>query len=240
MVEKILLGLTTTPGSDWQEKIKEIDHLGLKEVALFPTYLRPDERRELYYKLEQTKLQSIPHVHLRDDMEKWELELFWDRYGTRLFNVHARVTDEKFINEVAADYKKNIFIENGAVLDERFFELAKKCGGFCFDVSHYHDFAEIQGDGGYRKLLDHFKKGSVGCCHISAVAKKSGAFFDLISGRSLKGYSFHLLRQSQEIDYVEKYVDYLPEIISIELENSFEEQLEIVERLKEIISYDSF
>ena len=33
MVEKILLGLTTTPGSDWQEKIKEIDRLGLKEVA---------------------------------------------------------------------------------------------------------------------------------------------------------------------------------------------------------------
>ena len=33
MNQKILLGLTTTKGSDWRGKVKEIDKLGLKEIA---------------------------------------------------------------------------------------------------------------------------------------------------------------------------------------------------------------
>lgn len=71
MKHKILLGLTTTPKSDWREKVKEIEKFGIKELALFPTFLSPDERKELYTLLEKTKIKNIPHVHLRDDMEEW-------------------------------------------------------------------------------------------------------------------------------------------------------------------------
>ena len=60
MAKKILLGLTTiTPGGEWRNKIKEIDELGLKEIALFPTCLKIDERKELYQLLEKTKLKKI-------------------------------------------------------------------------------------------------------------------------------------------------------------------------------------
>ena len=56
--KKILLGLTTTPGSDWRKKVSEIDKLGLKELALFPTCLNEQERKELYGLLEKTKLKD--------------------------------------------------------------------------------------------------------------------------------------------------------------------------------------
>ncbi len=236
---KILLGLTTTPGSDWREKIKEIDEIGIKEVALFPTFLKLEERKELYARLEDTGLKSLPHVHLRDDMEKWEVDLFWNKYSTRLFNIHSRPSDEIFLKKIP-EYKKNIFVENGATLGESFFRLAGECGGFCFDVSHYHDFAEVQDNDNYKKLLKAFEKNKVGCCHISSVANRSGVFVDLITGRALKGYSFHYLKNLEEIEYIENYIEYLPEVVSIELENSFKEQIKIRSQLKKIISRGSF
>ena len=36
MKKKILLGLTTITPGEWKNKVKEIDELGLKEIALFP------------------------------------------------------------------------------------------------------------------------------------------------------------------------------------------------------------
>jgi len=36
----ILLGLTTTPRSDWRGKVEEIKKFKIKELALFPTFLK--------------------------------------------------------------------------------------------------------------------------------------------------------------------------------------------------------
>ncbi|MDZ4384981.1 MAG: hypothetical protein U0944_01030, partial [Candidatus Moranbacteria bacterium] len=84
---QILLGLTTTLGSDWRMKAEEIDRLGIKELALFLTCLGSEDRRELYGLLENTSLESIPHVHLRDDMELWELDYLVEKYHTQVFNI---------------------------------------------------------------------------------------------------------------------------------------------------------
>ena len=49
MAKKILLGLTTiAEGGEWKNKVKEIDKLDIKEIALFPTCLNLAERKELY------------------------------------------------------------------------------------------------------------------------------------------------------------------------------------------------
>jgi len=45
MKRKVLLGLTTTFGSDWRAKIKEIDKLKIQEIALFPTCLGEKNRK---------------------------------------------------------------------------------------------------------------------------------------------------------------------------------------------------
>ena len=100
MAKKILLGLTTiTPKEEWKNKVKEIDELGIKEVALFPTCLNLEERKELYRLLENTKLERIPHVHIREeDTESWELDYLVKRYKTQVFNTHMPVELKGFLN----------------------------------------------------------------------------------------------------------------------------------------------
>ena len=48
-------------------------------------------------------------------------------------------------------------------------------------------------------------------------------------------YSSHLLKDYHELDYIKKYKKFLPDLISIELENSFKELLEIKKYLEKII-----
>ena len=64
----ILPTITTTWGSNWRVKIKEINEIGLKEIALFPTCLPKEKRKELYRLLEDSNIESIPLVHIRSDM----------------------------------------------------------------------------------------------------------------------------------------------------------------------------
>ncbi|MDD5464316.1 MAG: hypothetical protein PHP62_04145, partial [Candidatus Moranbacteria bacterium] len=70
MKHEILLGLTTTPKSDWRGKVEEMKKFGIKQIALFPTFLKIDDRKELYKLLEDIDGLEIPHVHLRDDFKK--------------------------------------------------------------------------------------------------------------------------------------------------------------------------
>jgi len=58
MEKKILLGLTTTPKSDWREKVREIEKFRIKEIALFPTMLEMKGRKKLYGLLERTNLRA--------------------------------------------------------------------------------------------------------------------------------------------------------------------------------------
>ena len=223
--KKVLLGLTTTLGSDWRGKVKEIDKFGIKEIALFPTCLRINGRKLLYELLESSGIEEIPHVHLRgEDMESWELELLEKKYNTKLFNVHH----DDINAPVFKPYLHKIYIENQfKYLREN---TVKKCAGICLDLSHAEEgrIWEKSSMDPVNELLDHY---SVGCCHISAVKFSK---LDVIN--KYMGVSRHMLHNLQEVDYVAKYKQYLPQYISIELENSFEEQLRIKEYLEKIIN----
>lgn len=223
--KKVLLGLTTTPGSDWRGKIKEIDKFGIKEIALFPTCLRINARKLLYELLEKSGLEEIPHVHLRSqDMEKWELELFEKKYKTQLFNIHQDEIDDPILKP----YLHKVYVENQfKYLQE---DTVKKCAGICLDLSHIEEgrIWKKSSLDPVNELLDSYP---VGCCHISAVKFSK---LDIIN--KYMGVSRHMLHNLREVDYVAKYKQYLPQYISIELENSFEEQLGIKERLEKIIN----
>jgi sugar phosphate isomerase/epimerase len=234
MRRKILLGLTTTPKSDWKGKIREIDELGIKEVALFPTYLKIDERKELYALLEKTGLEKIPHVHLRDDAQEWELDYYAKKYGTELFNIHINETALNLLNK--DKYKDKIFIENNEELDEMYLDNLNRCGGICLDVAHWLDQGIKQGHEGYDKLASLLGKYKVGCCHVSALDDNYETYKHYITGAEYKVYSHHWLDDMSQLDYVKKYVKYLPEYVSIELENPFKKQLEVKEYLEKIIN----
>lgn len=107
---------------------------GIKRIALFPTFLEINERRELYDLLEKIDGLEVPHVHLRQDMEHWELELFRNKYGAKVFNIHGK--HFAYYKKPPFDvYLPDIFIEN------QFYGISRQCldmcGGLCIDFSHW-------------------------------------------------------------------------------------------------------
>lgn len=233
MKPKILLGLTTTKKSDWRGKVKEVDELGLTEIALFLTCLEVGKRKELYKLLEKTNLKEIPVVHLRDDFEEWEFAYLIKRFKTKFFNTHFDRVDEKFFAE-SKGYLKKIYLENHIDFSDDTFYLLDIFAGLCLDVSHWHDYNQIQKLGNYKKFLEILKKYKIGFCHISAMREKP--FSKIKNKRKVKYYHSHWLRDLSELNYVKKYVKYLPRFCAIELENPLKRQLEAKKYLEKIIS----
>ena len=134
-MRKILVSITTTRNSDWRAKINEINKLGLKEAAIFPTCLNGKERKELYKLLEKSTLKMIPLVHIRNDMGPEELDYLIKKFRVKTFNMH---TNSEF--PFRYDYQKHqrmIFIEN--VYNPLNEKEIRKFGGICVDTAHLED-----------------------------------------------------------------------------------------------------
>lgn len=236
MAKKILLGLTTTtPGGGWRNKVKEIDELDLKEIALFLTGLDIDERRELFDLLDKTGLESIPHVHLRNDMKFIELDYLAGRFKIKVFNVHAEDSSFPFKNDYK-DYANKIFVENQSANLPTKNDL-KKYGGLCLDLAHWEsdNLKTGQDNQADRRLRYLAGKHKIGVNHISAIKAKPFTYHDRFTGRGFNGYDSHWLDDLSEVDYVKKYNNYLAEIISLELENPLRRQMEVKKYLEKIL-----
>jgi hypothetical protein len=220
-MHEILLGLTTTPASDWRRKINEIIQFDIKKIALFPTFLPIEERKELYVLLDTTGIEEIPHIHLRgQDMEKWELEMFINKYKTQFFNVHLRDVESPVLKE----YEHMTYMENSHYPFNE--DKIKICAGICLDISHCEE-GRIWKNSTLDPLYEIIDRYPIGCCHVSAVKLKKLEILNTIFG-----VSRHTLKALNEVDYVAKYKKYLPRYISLELQNSFEQQLEIKKHLE--------
>lgn len=236
--KKILLGLTTDSGTRaWKDKVKAIDEFDIEEIGLFPTPLVRSQRNELYSLLEKTNLKSIPHVHLREqDFGRDEVDYLIKRYHTKVFNLHPSRMSVKFIED-NQDLKDIIFLENLNKIFENFGAMLEKCGGICLDFSHYKDFGLLQKEksySGFEELLDRY---NIGCNHISAIKKTIQYLEDKQHNKLVGGYNDHYFSDLSEFDYVKEMPKrYFADYISIELENSFKEQLRVKEYLEKIIN----
>ena len=233
---KILLGLTTiTEGDEWKNKVKEIDELGLKEIALFPTCLDPEQRQELYGMLEETKLKRIPHVHIREqDFTSEEMKYLIERFQTEVFNFHAQINSQEFIDK-NPEIKNKLFVENTEVIQNNFEDIVAQIGGLCLDLSHWEDHGYLRVVKGYEILAELVKKYKIGINHISAIKKELTVFHERLTGEDFYIFNSHNLSDLSELDYVKKYKNYLADIISLELENPLKRQLEVKKYLEEII-----
>jgi len=227
MKHVILPGLTTL--TDWQSKIKEIDKLKLKEIALFPTGLKYKQRQKLYQLLKRTVIKSIPHVHLTADIREAEIAYLVKEYKTQYFNIHPRTYFKPVLSY--KKFLKLIYLENLSEIDSDYYDFLGKSVGLCIDFSHWEDFGVRLHNSGYENFENIVKKNKIGCCHVSAVKNKIG--IDPLSRK--KCYSRHAFRKLQEFDYLKKYNKYLPKYISLELENSLSEQLKAAKYIKEKI-----
>jgi len=231
---QIYLGLTTTRGSNWREKIEEIKSLGLKEIALFPTALEPGERHELYQELAKTTIEYIPFVHLRHDSTQEEIDYFKDKYKTRLFNIHANLDSlENFTQSLD---KELIYIENTDRLKKEFFTALADFAGLCLDIAHFEDYGILQHDNSYKDFDRVISNNKIGYCHASTVRDKPYfRHYEYFSSHD-DHYSAHLMEKVEDFDYLKKYRDILPEIIALEIENPLKEQLKAKEYVEKIIS----
>ena len=225
----ILVSITTT-NPDWKERIKEIDKLGLKEIALFVTCIDVKARKEFYKLLEETKLEKIPFVHLRDDVEEWEYEYLIKKYKTEVFNTHFNRVDDRFM-EASKKYLNKIYLENHKETPDDKIYLLDDFAGICLDISHWENFGNLLKLNNYKKFSKLLKKYKIGCCHISAIMAKP--IFDKEYG--IWDYASHYMHNLSEMDYVKKYKKYLPKICALEIENSLEEQLEIKKYIEKLL-----
>ncbi len=187
----------TTTDRHYLEKLNEINSLGLSEVCFFATQIPLSERKDFYKHLENSTVKHIPLVHIKEDMEEWELEFFLNKFKTKTFNCHPQ--DEHPLKNNLLKYKDIIFVEN------TFYPLKesdiKKFGGICFDFSHLETM-RISSPSVFKSNMILIDKYKIGCSHISAkgvisdlsVLRKIPKYFPFL-GKYLKNkYSAHILK----------------------------------------------
>jgi len=232
MKNKIVL-VSITSASDpngWVRKVKRISELGIKEAALFPTTLDFEQRKKLYAALEESSLKRLPHVHLRSDMEEWEMDLFVEKYKTQVFNIHPCHSTHPFPDSFLK-YKEKIFIENLIAVPEE--EELNKYSGLCVDFGHWEGSRRLGNEKYNSRMRQLIKKFIIGCCHISAVKKKAERDAEFSMRFT---FDQHFMDDLSDLDYIKKYKELLPQYISIELENSIDEQLVAKKYLEKIIN----
>jgi hypothetical protein len=228
-----LLGLTTTRGSDWRDKVEEIKELDIKELALFPTMLTPQERQELYRLLEMTPLNSIPYVHLRDDFTVDEIDMLIAKYKTKVFSIHANQSGYALLNRLPK-YNSLIYVENPSEAKEyTMFNsptfVQHQITGLCLDLSHY--MAVKASDKKLALQVDELvKKFPIGVNHVSSFS--TSAVMKIFSS----GKSKHHIDSLTELDYLQSLpANYFSKYVCIELENSLLEQKEVKQFLEMIL-----
>ncbi|PIU78907.1 MAG: hypothetical protein COZ28_03175 [Candidatus Moranbacteria bacterium CG_4_10_14_3_um_filter_44_15] len=234
MKRKVLLGLTTTFGSDWRAKIKEIDKLKIQEIALFPTCLGEKNRKELYALLEKTSLLKILFIHLRDDMQESEIDYLVNKFGAECFNLHPEEKAYQFV--LRSKYRDRIYIENLYSTKHRLFfnkEIFQKynIAGVCLDFSHLAAEEKVYPDY-YPEKLEIIKNTKIGCNHLSVCYPKK-KFEPTINSYT---YDSHYMEKLSNLDYLKNYpISFFSNMLAIELENSFKEQLEAKKYIEELI-----
>ena len=228
--KNILLGLTTTPKSNWRDKVQEIRDFNIKELALLPTGLDIEQRKELYLLLEATPLSSIPYCYLRDDFIEPELIYLIDRFKTKVFSVHADLGGLALQNKLAK-YSTSICVENPLVFtpDSAFDKdimAQHQVIGVCLDLVRYQLVKDLDKKG--------FKKLEEVLAALPAMANIISPYHLTAMQKLLKKPSnVHFAESLHEFDYLKEIADkYFSPYLVMDLENYFMEQQEIIKYIE--------
>ena len=212
---KIFVGITCTSSrrkkDHWKAQLKEINKLGITEVALFPTTLGVRQRKEMYQELEKSCIKKIKLVHMRgEDFTAEEMEYFYKRWKTRLFNCHEKYFDQLY--QKFPKFRKNIVLELN--YDNKIENKLPpgKMGGFCIDLSHIKCAKEkhkLEWD----YMMGHLKDTKFMANHLNGYSKR-------------KKRDLHFVNNLKEFDYLKELPRKIfSKVIALELENSIKEQL---------------
>ena len=213
---KVFLSIVTTRGSDWRKNFADTKILGLRECALFPTYLNAELRKEFYSLLEKSAVKKCPFVHLRSDMTGEEIEYLMKNFGTEVFCTH---TEKEYpIVHDWSRFSKSIYIEN--VYHSFDTEEMRKWAGACLDSAHLENDRLLEPER-FAAITENLKKYPIGCNHISGSCKSLR-----INSEGVKRYDTHVIKDLSDFDYLKRYPkNYFSRYCALEVENSLEDQL---------------
>jgi len=225
---KILLSITGRTESEWKSKLREIEALKIKEVALFLEFYSPQEKQEIYDALLKSCIKSIPLVHLRHDMKKDELEFLQKNFGTKYFTCH----EENFVHHNVEHWKgfyKNIYLEMN--FDNFVSRTVKveKIGGFCVDLAHFKcGMEKLSKDFKYvydrKDLHTQAGKNLFACNHLNGYNPKTN-----IDKHTIDAFS--------DFDYLKNMPQFLfGKYIALETFNSIKEQVEYKKYLETFLA----
>jgi len=224
----MILPTITTTKPNWKSKIKEVEKLGIKELAFFLTCLDLTERKEFYKLAEEAKIKNVPFVHIREDMDLKELDYLVRNYKTKVFNIHTQL-DFPLIYDYSK-YKNIIYIENSPAFPFQEKEL-KDFAGICLDVTHLEN-DWLTNKNKFEREIKILEKYPIGCNHISAI--KDEIYKD---EKGVIRYDAHSFEELSEFNYLKKYPKkYFSSLMALELENTLEEQMKV----KDYILHENF
>ncbi|MDD3046402.1 MAG: hypothetical protein PHH88_01895 [Candidatus Pacebacteria bacterium] len=223
MIKRILISITGKNRKDWKSKLEEIEALKIKEVCLFLEFYDKEKREEIYRALLNSKIKSIPLVHIRHDMIKEELKFLKHQYKTKYFTIHEINFEQDDLLKWKGFYK-NLCLEMN--FDNYVSSKVKveKIDGFCIDLAHFKVAKEMQNkDFEYVFNKRKFKK-YFDCNHLNGWDKKTNC-------------DMHTINSLKDFDYLKTLPNFLfGKVIALEVFNSIKEQLEFKKYLIEVLN----
>lgn len=218
--KKLLVGITGKTSEEIIEKINECNKLGVKEASLFLEFLDKDQKEKVYRALSDSKIKSIPLVHIRHDMEKSELKFLKEKFKTKYFTLHEINFQHNDILKWKGFYK-NLCLEMN--FDNFVSKKVKveKIGGFCVDLAHFKVGMEVLNKD-FEYVFDRKNKMKYfDCSHLNGWNPKTNR-------------DMHTINNLKDFDYLKTMPKYLfGKCIALETFNSIEEQLEFKKYLSQ-------
>jgi hypothetical protein len=227
--KRIFVGLTGGENKDWQEKLKDINRLGITEVAVFLSRFDKKERDNFFPFLLKSTIKYVPLVHLRDDNTVEDIRFFIKNFRTKHFNIH-----ENNFNDLDKwkKYWKNLYLEMN--YDDNIAKnvKVKKIGGFCIDLAHFKS-AIFRGVEEATYAHQNKNKIKFACNHLNGFSNKLIANYRY----SEKGNDVHRIRNIKDFDYLTTLPKFVfGKIIALEMENSIPEQLKFKDHLVKVLN----
>src|SRR3989344_6170115 len=221
MKPHILVSITGRTQQEWQDKLKEIEALGITEIALFLEMYEPEEKTKIYDALLKSCVKSIPLVHLRHDMKKYELAFLQKNFGTKYFTCH----EENFVRhdvEHWKDFYQDIYLEMNIDNIVSKALRVEKIGGFCIDLAHFKiGLRKLSKD--FEYVISHKDQKLFACNHVNGWNPE-------------KNLDMHTIDNLENFEYLKTLPKFIfGMVIAIETFNSIKEQLEFKKYLTELL-----
>lgn len=214
--KRILVGITGYKNEDWEDKLKEINKFEINRVALFLERFKKTQRDKIYPALLNSKIKEIPLVHIRNDMNKEELDFLSNNFHSSYFTIHESSFNhleqwKGFYGELYLEMNMDSYISQLVEVE--------RVGGFCIDLSHFKaEITQWSKEFEYiferRKNLHYF-----GCNHLNGYSPETND-------------DLHFIKSLKDFDYLKTLPKFVfGDIIALEVDNDITQQLKFKKHL---------